>query len=87
MLKLAITIIGYWVFITDGGRLGRARGEIEARDLLCLFNRSPMLHVIRSCKARNGTDAYKLVGLANVQGMMNGEVDSWGLEGKDVVLV
>lgn len=70
----------------NGGYVVFTQLRVEIGDILYVFNGSPVPHVIRRAANQAG-GAYQLVGDAYVQGLMEGEVYSKGIQEEDVLLV
>lgn len=75
------------LFTTANDRMGLACGSISPGDLLCVFHGSEVLHIIRKTSQGSDPETYKLIGDALVHGLMQGEVDSLGIESEEVILV
>ncbi|QDS76139.1 hypothetical protein FKW77_007078 [Venturia effusa] len=74
------------VFTTDEGRIGLAEGKILPGDLVCVFDGAYMPFLLRKVPRDDGQDTFNLVGEAFILGLMDGEVDAWGLESRDIIL-
>jgi hypothetical protein len=78
---------GRRLFATVNDRLGFANSQIIPGDQICIFDGSPIAHVIRDINSSPEEKRYTLVSEAYLHGAMNGEVDGWGLEGQEITLV
>jgi hypothetical protein len=81
------------VFKTAEGKIGYARAGVREGDMICLFNASPVFHVLRREAYRTeGTlgdryETYRFMGDAYVHGWMKGETEDMDFEERDIVLV
>lgn len=81
------------LFKTTNGRIGYTRVGVKAGDMLCLFDSSPVFHVLRRAEDRtegefdNRYETYRLMGDAYVHGLMYGEAEDMDLEERYIVLV
>lgn len=74
------------LFRTKNRHLGYAIGDFREGDEVVVLDGAGTVHLIRKVDNSLG-GMYKLVGVAYVHGMMNGEVESLGLHHQGVVLV
>jgi hypothetical protein len=86
MISIMTTQQDRLLFRTADGRLGHAKGSFAAGDQLVLFDGALVPYLIRKCQGEP-RELYELVGIAYLRGAMHGEIDSWGLESQDIVLV
>lgn len=75
------------LFVTVNDRLGFGNSQITPGDQICIFDGSPITHVIRDTNSPSVEKRYALVSEAYLHGAMNGEVDEWGLESQELTLV
>jgi hypothetical protein len=81
------------LFKTAGGQIGYARAGVREGDMICLFNASPVFHVLRREADRtegalgDRYETYRLMGDAYVHGWMKGETEDMDFEERDIVLV
>jgi hypothetical protein len=81
------------LFKTAGGQIGYARVGVREGDMICLFNASPVFHVLRREADRtegalgDRYETYRLMGDAYVHGWMKGETEDMDFEERDIVLV
>jgi hypothetical protein len=81
------------LFKTAEGQIGYARVEIREGDMICLFNASPVFHVLRREADRtegalgDRYETYRLIGDAYLHGWMKGETENMDFEERDIVLV
>jgi hypothetical protein len=75
------------LFTTANHRMGIGYGDILPTDYICIFHGAKLPNVIRKSSQISGDETYELVGEAAVHGLMHGEVDSWALSSKDIILV
>jgi hypothetical protein len=81
------------LFKTAGGKIGYARAGVREGDMICLFNASPVFHVLRREADRtegapgDRYETYRLLGDAYVHGWMKGETEDMDFEEREIVLV
>lgn len=76
---------GHRIIRTTGGRFGYANGNFQSGDRLVVFDGAWTPHIVR--QVRKEPDAFELVGVAYVRGMMRGEVENLEIESQEIVLV
>ena len=86
LLSIMMAQTDHLLFRTAGGRLGLANGTFTVGDQLVLFDGARIPYLVRKCNEKSG-ESYQLTGIANVRGVMYGEIDSLGLESQDIILV
>jgi hypothetical protein len=81
------------LFKTARGQIGYARAGVREGDMICLFNASPVFHVLRREADRtegalgDRYETYRLMGDAYVHGWMRGETEDMDFEEREIVLV
>jgi hypothetical protein len=81
------------LFKTAGRKIGYARAGVREGDMICLFNASPVFHVLRREADRtegalgDRYETYRLMGDAYVHGWMKGETEDMDFEEREIVLV
>jgi hypothetical protein len=81
------------LFKTAGGQIGYARVGVREGDMICLFNASPVFHVLRREADRtegalgDRYETHRLMGDAYVHGWMRGETEGMDFEEREIVLV
>ncbi|CAO2656553.1 Nn.00g053560.m01.CDS01 [Neocucurbitaria sp. VM-36] len=82
-----MSLAGRQLFRTKEGKLGFTKRGVQAGDVVCVFNGSPIVHVLRGVSdVDSEKPIWRFVGDAYVHGLMNGEADGMDIEARDIVL-
>ncbi|KAH7087181.1 heterokaryon incompatibility protein-domain-containing protein [Paraphoma chrysanthemicola] len=78
---------GRQLFLTEEGRFGFTLRGVRVGDHVCVLNGAPTPHVLRTASQVDERERWSFVGDAYVHGVMYGEVDTMGLDQREIVLV
>lgn len=74
------------LFISSEGRFGFGPKTTQEGDVVCILNYACTAHVLQRAEGRE-TGRHRVLGEAYVHGMMTGEIETLGLEERDIILV
>ncbi|KAI0020287.1 heterokaryon incompatibility protein-domain-containing protein [Xylariomycetidae sp. FL0641] len=86
LFQMAMDLKFMYLFTSSDGRLGYAVAEPQPSDVICILNTAKTAHVLRP-QPHAGEHVYTFVGEAYVYGMMDGEVETLGVEEQDFTLI
>jgi hypothetical protein len=85
-VRWGMALEGRRLFSTSSGRFGFGHESLQEADRVCIFNGSRTAHILRPVPG-TGASEYTLIGEAYVSGMMDGEIETLGLEPQEITLV
>ncbi|KAI0436599.1 heterokaryon incompatibility protein-domain-containing protein [Xylaria telfairii] len=81
------TLKGRRLFCTVHGGFGFGPKGTQVNDQVCVLNNALTTHLLRRSSKTKRRKTFKLIGDAYFHGMMDGQIESLGLEEQDIVLV
>ncbi|KAI1156842.1 hypothetical protein F4825DRAFT_473281 [Nemania diffusa] len=81
------TLRGSRLFCTVKGAIGFGPKGIQVNDEVCVLNNAQTAHVLRRWTKTKRRKTFRVIGDSYYHGMMNGQIESLGLEEQDIVLV
>jgi hypothetical protein len=87
LLGIRDNLDGSRLFKTAENRFGHGNTDVCPSDILCSISGcDAATYILRRVSMDGNNELYKLVSMAYVHGMMNGEVEDMGLEEQDITL-
>ncbi|GAP82411.1 putative ankyrin and HET domain-containing protein [Rosellinia necatrix] len=81
------TLGGRRLYCTEKGRLGFGPKRTEVNDQVCVLNNANAAHLLRRASKTKRRKTFRLVGDSYYYGVMEGQIENFGTEEADIVLV